>query len=80
VATSEEIAGGWGSIREGRQAHNYKPPRLSIATLPKQPSGLSTSHTEMMSVDKTLLEKVERLVDEKYLSLDLPHLDWTLVA
>lgn len=80
MATSEEIAGGWGSIREGRQAHNYKPPRLSIATLPKQPSGLSTSHTEMMSVDKTLLEKVERLVDEKYLSLDLPHLDWTLVA
>lgn len=27
-----------------------------------------------------LLEKVERLVDEKYLSLDLPHLDWTLVV
>lgn len=31
-------------------------------------------------MDKALLEKVERLVDEKYLSLDLPHLDWTLVA
>ncbi|MFK0089694.1 hypothetical protein ACIQUS_20645 [Pseudomonas sp. NPDC090755] len=31
-------------------------------------------------MDKALLEKVEKLVDEKYLSLDLPHLDWTLVA
>jgi hypothetical protein len=34
----------------------------------------------MTQMDKALLEKVERLVDEKYLSLDLPHLDWTLVA
>jgi hypothetical protein len=33
-----------------------------------------------MQMDKALLEKVERLVDEKYLSLDLPHLDWTLVV
>lgn len=31
-------------------------------------------------MDKVLLEKVERLVDEKYLSLELPHLDWTLVV
>lgn len=31
-------------------------------------------------MDNALLEKVERLVDEKYLSLDLPHLDWTLAA
>lgn len=31
-------------------------------------------------MDRALLEKVERLVDEKYLSLDLPHLDWTLVV
>lgn len=31
-------------------------------------------------MDKVLLEKVEKLVDEKYFSLELPHLDWTLVA
>lgn len=31
-------------------------------------------------MDIALLGKVERLVDEKYLSLDLPHLDWTLVV
>ncbi|UZE28981.1 hypothetical protein [Pseudomonas asplenii] len=31
-------------------------------------------------MDKALLEKVERLVDQRYLSLALPHLDWTLVA
>lgn len=31
-------------------------------------------------MNKELLQKVERLVDEKYLSNELPHLDWTLIA
>ena len=31
-------------------------------------------------MNESLLAKVERLVDEKYLSLELPHLDWSLVA
>ncbi|MEE4675856.1 hypothetical protein V2K57_15895 [Pseudomonas alliivorans] len=38
------------------------------------------THMEMRPMDKALLEKVEKLIDERFLSLDLPHLDWTLVA
>lgn len=31
-------------------------------------------------MDKALLNKVETLVDDKYLSFELPHIDWTLTA
>lgn len=63
-----------GLDEKGRPARNYKRSACNHGSA-EAVERASHNPTETVQMDNALLEKVERLVDEKYLSLDLPHLD-----